>query len=66
MNPNRNSIDVVCRSNLDSYKTEDWPHELQGIPSVGHFVTSGRGRRLRIVAITWLFDGRLELELHSP
>ncbi len=59
----RNPISVVCRTNLDGYKSTQWPIELQGMPAVGHCVESSTGRRLRIVAITWLFDGALELEL---
>jgi hypothetical protein len=66
VNPNRTRIDVVCRTNLDDFKTEEWPHELAGVPGLGDLVASGRGKRLCIVAMCWLFDGRLELELHRP
>lgn len=59
-------IKIRCRTNLDGYEREEWPTTLSAVPSVGQLVQAKSRRRLGIVALTWLFNGTLEVELHQP
>lgn len=45
-------MEVYCRTNLDNYEHEEWPTQFLTSPTVGDFVMSHRGKRLRIVSIT--------------
>lgn len=55
---------INCFTNLDEYKREEWPAGLPDVPQVGQSITARSGKRLRVVAVTWLFDGSLRVELH--
>lgn len=57
-------IEIQCRTNIDKYKRCDWPTQLPAVPEVGQHMASRDGKRLDIVALTWRYDGVLEVELH--
>lgn len=57
-------IRVHCFTNLDDFKRLEWPVELPAVPAIGHSIAAKSGKQLKIVAITWQFDGSLEIELH--
>lgn len=67
-------IKIRCFTNLDEYKHCEWPTHLPAVPSVGQNIEAkserGRGRRLKIVSLTWTREGCgqdevvLEVELH--
>lgn len=56
---------ITCRTNLDGFEREEWPTWVTAMPVPGQLVQAKSGKRLKIVATTWLYDGRLEVELHS-
>lgn len=60
------SIGIVCRTNLDDFKGEEWPEWLPAVPRRGQHVASKSGKRLCVVSTTWLYSGLLEVELHRP
>lgn len=45
-------IRVHCRTNLDDFKHEIWPHYFACRPMKGDYVQSVTGARLQIVSIT--------------
>lgn len=45
-------IQVYCRTNLDEYKSEEWPREFACRPLVGDRVVAQSGKILWIVSIT--------------
>jgi hypothetical protein len=60
-------VAIRCFTNLDEYKSVDWPTRLAAVPEVGQRIEGRRGDRrprLRIVAMCWLHNGELEVELH--
>lgn len=58
-------IKIICFSNLDEYKAQEWPDQLPAVPKVGQWLQAKSGKRLRIVNTTWLYSGELEVELHK-
>ena len=57
-------IKAQCFTNIDSFKRENWPSKFNAIPEIGHYVVSESGVRLRIVSVSWGFDGSPRIELH--
>jgi hypothetical protein len=57
-------IKIRCFTNLDDYRTQDWPTSLSAVPSIGHWISSRSGKTLKIVGLTWEHDGFLRVELH--
>jgi hypothetical protein len=57
-------VAVRCFTNLDDYKTQEWPERLPAVPSIGHWVQAKSGKVLKIVGLTWQYDGVLRIELH--
>lgn len=45
-------IDANCFTNLDEFKREEWPKKFVTVPSVGDFVESRSGYRLKVISIT--------------
>ncbi len=58
-------IEIICRTNLDGYRGEKWPEQVQSAPRVGDWMQAESKRRLRVVEVTHLFSGELEVELHK-
>lgn len=58
-------ISIRCRTNLDGFEHEEWPTSLAAVPVPGQLVQAKSGKRLKVVAVTWLYDGWLEVELHN-
>ncbi len=58
---------VICHTNLDDYKTANWPTEMMN-PRVGDRVEAGNGRQLTIHSITHCQDREgyvyLKIELY--
>lgn len=52
MNTEKHLIHVYCRTNLDGYKMDTFPHIFAVGPMVGDYVRSKDGYRLEICAIT--------------
>jgi hypothetical protein len=57
-------ISVICHTNLDDYKTLNWPIELCCRPQVGDYISSESGKTLKIITITH-FTTFLKLELYK-
>lgn len=62
-------IKGACRTNIDDCKFFDWPTHFSFPPRVGDSVESarlkdGHYRKLKVVQVTHLFDGTIEVELH--
>ena len=56
---------VICYTNLDNLKREEWPERLAAVPSIGHRIRAKSGKTLKITSLTWTFNGILEIELHN-
>lgn len=56
---------ISCFTNLDEYKREEWPTQLPAVPQVGQKMVAKSRKKLTVVAVTWMFDGSLEVELHK-
>lgn len=53
-------INVFCKTNLDEYKKDVWPRKLAGMPSMGEYVTSMNGTRLKICIIVHCWDSKTQ------
>jgi hypothetical protein len=69
------SVRVRCFTNLDGYRHEEWPIEMEAVPSLGDRVKSRRGTSLAVVGVTHAMcacDPQqkphpiVEVELHKP
>lgn len=47
-------IEGVCRTNLDAYKTANFPTVFVAVPRLGESVEDDRGRQLKVHKITHL------------
>ncbi len=45
-------IRVICHTNLDEYKHEEWPSEMLAVPSSGDWVEAASGKVLQVVKVT--------------
>ena len=45
------TIPVLCFTNVDEFKNEDWPREMVCRPMVGDMVESASGKQLRVVQV---------------
>lgn len=58
-------IKIVCFTNLDNFKGEEWATELPAVPQIGQWMKSKSGKVLKIVMLTWQHNGNLLVELHK-
>lgn len=63
------NIDGYCTTNLDEYKTEEWPKLFTAVPRVGERVQSKSMKSLQVVQVTHAaFDSGapyIKVELHK-
>ena len=58
-------IAVVCHTNLDEHNQREWPKFVCSKPVIGEKMESKDGFSLRIVNITFQFNGSLKIELYK-
>lgn len=49
------TIKAICHTNLDAYKSEEFPKEFVAVPNKGDYVESKTGKLLKVVQITHIF-----------
>jgi hypothetical protein len=59
---------IMCRTNLDSARFEEWPTKFTRVPMIGETVVGKSGRSLRVSGVTHsetkLGEPYVEVELH--